>query len=183
MASQMRIDDEIRIAILEALLLPKCVQPNIRQIKRHTGFHKATIKSSLDFLEKEGVLTGFGPKVDFRKLGYKLEVLSLSQADMSEQKVFEKFLEAANSDPHIHWVSSVVGSGNWNMLTRHLYKDIESYHDESQKRYRSIPGFYNLMKDTQSFFSVEPVFKSAGRTKNIIELIKRESGKPAKKGK
>ncbi len=177
MANPMKVTDNIRINILDALLKPRSVQPNIRQIKRHTGYHKATIKSSLDFLEKKGVLQGFGPKVNFRKLGYKLEVLSLTQADLSEQKIFEKFIETIEKDPHVYWVSSVVGSGNWNFLSRHVYKDIETYHAESQKRYRSIPKFYNLVKDTQSFFSVEPVFKNTSRTKTIIDLIKKERGK------
>jgi DNA-binding Lrp family transcriptional regulator len=177
MANQMKITDEIRINILDALLKPKSVQPNIRQIKRCTGYHKATIKSSLDFLQKEGVLQGFGPKVNFRKLGYNLEVLSLMQADLSEQKAFEKFLEAINNDPHVYWLSSVVGGGNWNFLSRHIYRDIETFHAESQQRYRSIPGFYNLVNDTRSFFSVEPVFKNTSRTKTIIELIKRPRGR------
>jgi len=172
----MKPTDSVRINILEALLKPKSVQPNLRQIKRHTGYHKATVKSSLDFLQKEGILQGFGPKVDFRKLGYKLEVLSLIQADMSEQKAFEKFVSTAKEDPHLYWVSSVVGSGNWNILSRHIYKDIESYHRESQERYRGIPGFYSLVKDTQSFFSVEPIFKQASRTKSIIDLVKKERG-------
>ncbi len=177
MSNQMRVIDGIRIAILDSLLKPRSVQPNIRQIKHYTDFHKATIKSSLDFLQKEGVLQGFGPKVDFRKLGYNLEVLTLSQADLSAQKEFEKYLETIGKDPHVYWASSVVGSGNWNILSRHIHRDIESFHAEGQKRYRSIAGFYDLVKDTQSFFSVEPVFKNASRTKSIIELIKRDAGK------
>ncbi len=174
MPAQMKLTDSIRINVLDALLKPGSVQPNIRQIKRHTGYHKATIKSSLDFLQKEGVLQGFGPKVNFRKLGYNLEVLGLNQIDFSAQKAFEKFLNIIEQDPHVYWVSSVVGSGNWNILTRHIHKDIESFHSEGQKRYRAIPGFYDLIKDTQSFFSVEPVFKNVSRTKSIIELIKAE---------
>ncbi|MBN2067879.1 MAG: Lrp/AsnC family transcriptional regulator [Candidatus Diapherotrites archaeon] len=180
MPGQMQLTDRVRVNILDALLKPKSVQPNIRQIKKHTGYHKATVKSSLDFLEKEGVLQGYGPKVDFRKLGYKLEVLGLSQVDSAAQKPFEKFLAMIEKDPHIYWVSSVVGSGNWNILTRHIHKDIESYHAEGQKRYRGIPGFYDLVRDTQSFFSVEPVFKNLSRTKSIIELIKAEGKIPKK---
>ena len=176
MANQMKVTDEIRINILDALLKANSVQPNIRQLKKHTGYHKATIKSSLDFLEKEGVLQGFGPKVSFKKLGHNLEVLSLTQAALSEHKAFEKFIETIEKDPHVYWVSSVVGSGNWNFLSRQVYKDIETFHAENQKRYRSISGFYNLVKDTQNFFSVEPIFKNTSRTKTIIELIKKERG-------
>ncbi|MAG21898.1 MAG: hypothetical protein CL943_01150 [Candidatus Diapherotrites archaeon] len=172
----MKVTDEIRINILNALLKIHSVQPNIRQIKKHTGYHKATIKSSLEFLKKEGVLQGYGPKVSFRKLGYNLEVLSFTQADLSEQKTFEKYMEIIGKDPHVYWVSSVVGNGNWNFLTRQVYRDIETFHAENQKRYRSMPGFFDLVKDTQSFFSVEPIFKNTSRTKTIIELIKSGGG-------
>ncbi len=174
MANQMKVTDKVRVSVLEALLKPNSVQPNIRQIKRRTGYHKATIKSSIDFLQREGVLQGFGPKVDFRKLGYNLEVLTLGQLDMSEHKAFEKLIERFDKDPHCYWLSSTIGGGNWNILCRHIYKDIESYHAEYQKNYRSIPGFYDLMKDTQSFFSVEPIFKNVSRTKSMIELIKKD---------
>jgi len=53
---------------------------------------------------------------------------------------------------------------------------METFHAESQERYRSMPGFYDLVKNTQNFFSVEPVFKNESRTKTIIDLIKREKG-------
>ncbi len=176
MSNQMKVTDEIRVKILEALLKKGSVQPNIRQIQRHTGFHKATIKSSMDFLQKEGILQGFGPKVNFRKMGYNLEVLSVNKVDFSESKAFEKYLATVSKDPHVYWVGSVVGSGNWNILTRNIYKSVEKYHESFQKRYRSTPGFYDLVNDTQSFFSVEPIFKNESRTKSIIELIKRERG-------
>lgn len=174
MASQMKLTDKVRVNVLDALLKKNSVQPNIRQIKKHTGYHKATIKSSLDFLHKEGALLGFGPKVDFRKLGYNLEVLSLLQVDFSQQKGFEKFLEGLEKDPHVYWVSSIIGTGNWNVLCRHVHKDVEAFHKEQQARYAAMPGYHDLVKNIQSFFSVEPVFKSESRTKSIIELIKNQ---------
>ena len=48
----MKVTDSTRIALLEALLKKSSVQPNIRQIQKHTDYHKATIKSSLEFLKK-----------------------------------------------------------------------------------------------------------------------------------
>jgi DNA-binding Lrp family transcriptional regulator len=173
----MKANDEIRVNLLEALLKKNSVQPNIRQIQKSTGYHKATIKSSLAFLEKEGILQGFGPKIDFRKLGYDLEVTTLFQVDMGNQKVFEKIIEVAGKDPHVYWISSVMGAGNWNVLVRHIHKDVESCHREFQKRYMALPGYHATVKNLQNFFSVEPVFKHASRTKSIVELIK---GLPAK---
>lgn len=174
----MKATDSTRIGMLEALLKKNSVQPNIRQIQKHTDYHKATIKASLAFLEKNGILKGFGPKLDFRALGHNLEVLTLLQVDMSKQRAFEKFIDALEKDPHIYWVSSIIGPGNWNMMCRHIYKDVESYHHDMRNRYMPIPGYHDLIKNMQSFFSVEPVFKNQSRTESIIELVK---GGPAEK--
>ncbi|MFH0714528.1 MAG: hypothetical protein V1847_02050, partial [Candidatus Diapherotrites archaeon] len=92
MAIPMKVDDEVRVKILGALLEKNVVMPNLEQIKRKTGLHKATIKSSLEFLEKEKVIEGFGPKVNFRKFGYNLEVISFLQVDMAEKKLLEQYL-------------------------------------------------------------------------------------------
>jgi DNA-binding Lrp family transcriptional regulator len=173
----MSIVDEIRLNILEALLKPNSVIPNIRQIKHHTGYHKATIKSSLDFLKKAEVLQGFGPKVNFRRLGYPLEVVTMLQADLSKESVFKKFLSIVEQDNHLYSLSAVIGSGNWNLIARHLYKDIESYHQQTQKNYYgAIPQIYELVRDRQIFFATEPHYKSASRTQSIINAIKKDKG-------
>ncbi len=173
----MKPTDKIRVNVLDSLLKKSTVQPNIRQIKKHTGYHKATIKSSLDFLEKDGLLKGFGPKLNFRKLGYTLEIMTFFQVDLNQQKAFEKFLDTLNEDPHIYWVSSIIGPGNWNILCRHIHKDVESYHRDMRDRYMSIKGYHDLVKNIQSFFSVEPIFKNESRTKSMLDLIKRDTGK------
>ncbi|HLC36751.1 MAG TPA: hypothetical protein VJK05_04060 [archaeon] len=177
MATIKRIDDEIRLNVLDSLLQPRAVSPNVKQIQKTTGYHKATIKSSLDFLTKEGVLSGFGPKINVRKFGYKLEAQLFLQVDLSEKELFQKFLQAIEEDPHVHMCSSIIGSGNWNILLKHLYKDIESFHQETQKKYyEKIPGIMKLIKDRQPFYSTEPFYKNIPRTKSIIEMIKREKG-------
>ncbi|MEM4662689.1 MAG: Lrp/AsnC family transcriptional regulator [Candidatus Diapherotrites archaeon] len=174
MILKMSIFDPIRVKILEALLKDGSVRPNVERIKKHTGLHKATILSSLDFLSKAGVIQGYGPKINFRSLGYNLEVTMLLQADLSQKDAFNAFIELATQDPHLYWFSGMLGSGNWNLLTRHVYKDVESYrkHIESYY-YERIPDIYRFIRDRNIFFTTEPVYKSESRTRSIIELIKR----------
>ena len=172
-----RIDDEIRLNILSAMLKKSSVTPNIRQVQKVTGYHKATVKSSIDFLLKEGVLTGLGPKVNFRKFGYKLEPLVLMQVDMTEKAIFKKFLDETKNDPNLYRLSSVVGSGTWNFMARHIYKDIESYHQGSQEKYyQNIAGIHKLIKDREIFYGTEPHHKNASRTESIIKIIRRARG-------
>ena len=177
MSSPMQIDDEIRIQILEALLQKGAVVPNMRQLKKHTGYHLATIKSSLDFLQKNSLLEGYGPKINFRKLGYILEATVMMQADTSQKATFQQFIKSAQNDPHLYRLSPVIGAGTFNMMARHFYKDIESYHQNVQKNYfEAIPGYFNMIKDRQVFYSTEPAYKRASRTEAILEIIKRDKG-------
>jgi len=177
MATVMRLDDEIRLKILDALLEKRTVVPNIRQIQKLTGLHKATIKSSLDFMQKEGLLQGFGPKMDFRKLDYKLEVRTFFQADFSDAETFEQVLKAIKSDSNMYRATAVIGSGNWNLMVSHIYKDVESYHAGIQdKYYKKIPGVYRFIRDRQIFYVTDPIYKSESRTKSVIEVIKADKG-------
>jgi len=177
MASNKQLDDEIRLNILNALLQKGTLQPNIRRLQKITGYHKATIKASLDFLEKEGVLEGYGPKISFKKFGYNLEAKVMLQMDRSEKDIFNKFLKQVENDPHLYRMTSIIGSGNWNIMTNHLYPDVESYHKNVQKTYyESIPGIYKLIKDRQIFYATEPYYKNASRTSSVIELIRKKKG-------
>lgn len=173
----MRIDDEIRLNIFEALLKENAVAPNIRQIQKHTGYHKATVKSSLDFLKKEGVLTGFGPKIDFKKFDYKLEAVVLWQIDMANKQVFHKIVDTAKKDENLYRLSGIIGSHNWNFLSHHIYRDVESYHkDITKKYYENIPGVFDAIKDRQIIFETEPFYKSSSRTETLIRIIRKLKG-------
>jgi DNA-binding Lrp family transcriptional regulator len=173
----MRIDDEIRLNILQALLEKNCTQPNMRRIKTKTGYHLATIKSSIDFLHKEGIVTGYGPKIASWKLGYKLEAVELLQIDFSKPDLIEKYMAIVNKDPHVYGFHSIMGSGNFNVLSLQFYKDVESYHKNLQDNYvKKLPNYYEIVKDRQVFYLAEPTFKRGSRTDSIIRLMRGSAG-------
>ena len=177
MVIKMDIRDKARIRVLSGLLKRRCVNANLSELQKETGLHKATIKSSLDFLQKQGVLSGFGPKVNFKNFGFKLEVVTILQMDLSEEKVFADFLRECASDPNIYSVSSIIGSGNWNLLLRHYYRDVESYHADWEKNFsKKIPGLFKLVKDRQVFYLADPYYKESSRTNSVIELVQKEQG-------
>jgi DNA-binding Lrp family transcriptional regulator len=172
----MKVDDEIRLNVLKALIEKGATQPNIRRIKTKTSFHLATIKSSLDYLQKEGVLTGYGPKIAFWKLGYKLEAVELLQLDFSKPEFVEQYLAVARKDPHVFSLNSVMGSGNFNVISFQFYEDVESYHRNLQENYmKKIPNYYEVVKDRQVFYLTEPTFKRGSRTDSIIEIMRKKA--------
>ncbi|MBT4597201.1 MAG: hypothetical protein HOC95_04460 [Candidatus Diapherotrites archaeon] len=177
MAQKMKIGDEIRLNIIKALQEKGSTQPNLRRIKSKTKYHLATVKSSIDFLQKEGVLKGFGPKIAFWKLGYKLEAIELLQIDFSKTVAVEKYLEAVRSDPHIYAFNSIMGSGNFNVLSTQFYKDVESYHKNLQELYvTKLQDYYEVVKDRQVFYLTEPTFKRTSRTDAVIQVWRKEAG-------
>jgi DNA-binding Lrp family transcriptional regulator len=177
MAQKMKVDDEIRLKILDAMMDKKSTQPNMRKIKSKTGYHLATIKGSIDFLQKEGIITGYGPKISFWKLDYKLEVVELLQVDFSRQDLIDQFFEIAKDDPHIYTMQSIMGSGNFNIISFQFYKDVESYHKNLSERYvQKIPNYYSVVKDRQVFYLTAPTFKRGSRTDSIVKILMREAG-------
>ena len=177
MTTIMKLDDEIRLNILSALLEKGSVSPNIRQLQKYTGYHKATIKSSLDFFAKEGLITGFGPKVDFKKFGYKLEVLTFFQADLTQKEILDKFLKEVKKDSNQYFLSGVVGSGNFNLVARSIYRDIESYHKEVNKNYfEKIEGIHDFVKSKNIFYVTDPFYKTDSRTDTLIKLVRKARG-------
>lgn len=165
------------MAVLSALLEKRAVVPSVSTIQQHTKLHKATIKSSLDFLTKEGILSGFGPKIDFRNFGYKLEVVSIFSLDLSQEKALAEFIKATEKDLHVYSVSAIMGSGTWNLMMRQFYRDVESHHSHMEEHYfRKIPGIYNLIRDRQFFYVTEPHYKQSSRTESVISLVRHESG-------
>src|SRR3989344_6139859 len=106
MPVNMRVDDSIRLKVLSALLEKNTITPNIKQIQHKSGLHKSTIKASLNFLEKNGLIEGYGPKINLSTLGFRLEALVLYQADLSEKEMFDKFIATAKKDHHVWKLSS-----------------------------------------------------------------------------
>ncbi len=177
MPQVMRVDDEIRLNVLKGLLSKGSVQPNLKVLKRVTGYHKATIKSSLEFLKQEGVISGFGPKINIKAFDYLLEAKTIFQIDISKKDLFNSFLKVIERDPHVYRLSASIGSGNLNFFADHIYKDVESFHKYFSKNYEEgINGFFDLVKDKQVLYTTQPIFKNVSRTESIINLIRLERG-------
>ncbi len=173
----MEVDDTVRLKVLKSLIEKGVTQPNLRRIKKKTKLHLATIKSSIDFLEKKGILTGFGPKVSFNNLGYKLVAIELLQLDFSKQKLVEKYMEIVKNDNNIYAMNSIMGSGNFNILAFHFYPDVESYHANLQENYiKKIPNYYELVRDRQVFYQTEPTFKNVSRTNSMLAVLLEKKG-------
>jgi DNA-binding Lrp family transcriptional regulator len=177
MAVVKKINDSIRVKILSAMTNKGAVVPNVRHIKKITGFHRATIKSSIDFLEKEKFILGYRPLLDSSVAGYNLKSSSYFQVDLSLKEKQKELMEIISKDKNILSASQVISDGNFNVSLSFLSKSIESLHNNLKEKYiYKIPGYYDFIKKSSSFYLSTPVYKNKNEIDVLISLLLEEQG-------
>lgn len=177
MAVVKKINDSIRVKILSAMTKKGSVVPNIRQIKKITGFHRATIKSSIDFLEDEKFILGYRPLLDPLVAGYNLKSSSYFQMDLSLNEKQKSFLDILSKDKNVLSASQVISDGDFNVSVSFLSKSIESFHNNLRDKYvYKIPNYYDFIKKSSSFYLASPVYKEKNEIDVLIDLLNDEQG-------
>ncbi|MHA1785713.1 MAG: Lrp/AsnC family transcriptional regulator [Candidatus Helarchaeota archaeon] len=107
----------------------------ISEIHKETGIAESTIIYHIKKLHSKGVIQGYVPILDFRKLGWK--VFATLGIDVEADKIPEvckKLIE-------INQISDVLeSSGRHDILVRIYSKDLESLSDFLNEKIRKIPG-------------------------------------------
>ena len=107
-------------AIDERLIATLALYPRagMLQIARDVGVARNTAQAHLDRLTREGVITGFGPEVDLRRLGYGVSAfVSLEIAQGSGSSVDEHL----ESIPEV--VEAYMTTGSSDLLCRVVARD------------------------------------------------------------
>ncbi|MBS3060159.1 MAG: hypothetical protein J4432_01475 [DPANN group archaeon] len=181
-----RIDDDVRLDVLACLFEKGCLVPNLEKIQKLTGYHKSTIKASINFLAEKEVLTSFQPMINHKKYGLNVIAYTLMKTDMSQKDTIKKIEENVDRDKNLIFLSSVIGGGNWNMISTHLYPSVEEFSLGLQNRYYAkIPELSNFIQDRMIFYKTAPILHSKTYSKAAIEILKKQRapGKLNKRGK
>ena len=177
MATSKKLDDSIRVKILSAMQKKGCIQQNVRRIQKETGFHRATIKSSIDFLEKNEFIKGYRPLLESQKVGYNLNIFSFLQTDLNDKTSFNKLKENALKDSNVIFFSDTISESNYNIALGYLSKDIEDFHNNIKDKYQlDIPNYLDFVKKQTNFFQAHPFYKNNNRTDALINLLKKKVG-------
>jgi DNA-binding Lrp family transcriptional regulator len=175
MVAKMRYDDEVRVRIMDSLYKEGALVPNLKQIQKLTGYNKNTIKASLEFLKKAGVLRGFEPYMSIKALGFKLMPISVTLRDFFKKKVQQQVLERVLKDPNIFSYSEVMGPGKWNVMTMHVYRDITEYQQDVREKYETdIEGYYDFIKERLRFYKTGESWKDMPPARAAINVLKSE---------
>jgi DNA-binding Lrp family transcriptional regulator len=178
MPTKKKIIDSIRIKILSAMREDKAISPNIKQIQKITGFHRATIKSSINFLEQNKFIEGYRPLLNPKIAGYNLNSKVLLQVDMSDKKKFNDFLKMVDNDSSVVACSQVIADNQSNIFLEMLSKNIEQYYkDFQEKYYLKTTNVYDFIRNREMFYLSEPTYKKKNEIDTLIDLLEKDVGK------
>ncbi|HRS42958.1 MAG TPA: hypothetical protein P5530_03765 [Candidatus Diapherotrites archaeon] len=172
-----KILDPIRIKILSSMRKQGVLVPNIRQLKKHTGFHRATIKSSIELMEKQGLIKHYIPTVNSSVAGYGLRVWTFLQMDISNQKLLNNLKKIMTKIPNIYHCSEVITERGYNIAIGYLAKNVEDYYNNIQRKYFiNYPDIYNNIKDRSVFYLSDPTYIQKSHSSTIIDILEKEQG-------
>jgi len=169
--------DSIRTKILSAMRKKDVLYPNIRHLKRLTGFHRSTIKSSIEYLEKSGFITGYCPSLNPNVAGYGLRVWTFLQMDLSNDAVNKNFQKTITSIPNIYHCSEVITDKGYNTAIGYLAKNVEDYYNNIQRQYFTInPQVNNYIKERTVFYLTQPQHVQKNLSDTLVDILEKEQG-------
>jgi hypothetical protein len=174
-------DKSSKAKVLECLTNGEGLKPNIRHIKKLTGLHSATIKSSLNFLVNQKVILAYYPCVDISKIRTRFFVFDFLKIDTSDVDVINALKEISMKEKKIFRAGLFFGNPDHNAAFIQPSGSVELYMENFEKRYYSTPGLKNYFSHKETIFSIPLVLESGGcfptQSSLIIKRLVYESGK------
>jgi Lrp/AsnC family transcriptional regulator, leucine-responsive regulatory protein len=126
------------------------------EIAREVGLSEAPCSRRIHRLEKDGVIAGYGVKIDPSTVGIGITAFITLTLDMVSAQSADRFAEIVMESPHV--LACYIVSGSAYALLQVAAADVASYSEFVLDRLRTIPG----VKDLNSNFVMRVVKESAG---------------------
>jgi len=127
-------------------------RPGVLELSRRLGIARGTVQARLDRLRATGVVSGFGPYLDLKALGYSvLAFTTLEIAQGQEGPVIDRL----RTVPEVLEVHKVTGPGD--LLLRVVARTNEHLHDVLEQ-VLATPG---ILRTTTVLALTSPVQRSA----------------------
>jgi DNA-binding Lrp family transcriptional regulator len=101
---------------------------SLRQLGKRLGISTATVAGRIRVMEKTGMIKGFRPLVDYRKLGYGITGVTLIKAVGGKIPSLMKDLIADSQLTHVYEIT-----GEFDLLVIGKYKDTDEMNREVKK--------------------------------------------------
>ncbi|MGH8261634.1 MAG: Lrp/AsnC family transcriptional regulator [Steroidobacteraceae bacterium] len=146
--------DELDRQILRALTA-NARATNV-EIARHVGLSEAPCSRRIHRMEKQGVIRGYGVRVDPAAVGVGITAFITLTLDVVSAQSADRFADIVMESPHV--LECYIVSGSAYALLHVAAPDIRAYSEFVLDRLRTIPG----VKDLNSNFVMRAVKESGG---------------------
>ena len=148
--------DDIDMMILRRLAVYG--KEGIRELARNLGKSPSTIAFRIKRLEREGVIRGYTTVIDYRKLGYQINAITLLQVVGA---YIEELEEILTKEPNVKAVYDVTGEYDIAIITS--FREIEDL-DRFIKRIIKIPHVKRSMTSI--------IFRVVKETPHVEEFLR-----------
>ncbi len=133
------LDDLTRRLIRHLQNDPECP---ISELAKRAGMTAATAARRLDKLAEQGVLKGQHAVIDWKALGYSVEVSLRFTLDKTTPRAFDEFLAAARKIPEVTEIQTFLGRVDVRLSV--IARDMAHYQDIYRGRILNLPHISEL---------------------------------------
>ena len=148
--------DDIDMMILRRLAVYG--KEGIRELARNLGKSPSTIAFRIKRLEREGIIRGYTTVIDYRRLGYQINAITLLQVDGA---YIEELEEILTKEPNVKAVYDVTGEYDIAIITS--FREVEDL-DKFIKRIIKIPHVKRSMTSI--------IFRVVKETPHVEEFLR-----------
>lgn len=106
------------------------------------GVTAATCWRRVERMEAEGVIRGTGAVIDWRKLGYAVEVSLRFTLDKTDPRAFDDFLAAARKVPEVTTIETFLGRVDVRLTV--IARDMAQYQELYRSRILTLPHIADI---------------------------------------
>lgn len=134
-----QVDDTDR-RILRQLL----AEPGVptAELAKRAGVTPATCWRRVERLAQAGVIRSRAARIDWRKLGYEVEVSLRFTLDKTDPRAFDEFLVAARAVPEVTQIETFLGSVDVRLTV--IARDMAQYQDIYRRRILTLPHIADI---------------------------------------
>jgi DNA-binding Lrp family transcriptional regulator len=121
--------DELDLRILRAMQRGVGVGPKLTELAREIGEPRSTVNLRVELLEEEGVISGYGPAIDWVKLGYPIiGYIGIVCLDEALEGLI-RLLRKEESVAEVHEVTT----GSFDLLLKCRFRDYQGINQLREK--------------------------------------------------
>ena len=133
------LDDPDRRLLRQYLAAPEA---GVSALADRVGLSPAAVSRRLDRLRRTGVIRGVHADIDWRALGYEVEVSLRVTLDKTDPNAFDRFLDAARGVPEVVEIQTFLGRVDVRLSV--LARDMAQYQEIYRDRILTLPHIADI---------------------------------------